>query len=68
MVRDLLEASRAESGKISIGRRCVSISDLIRTAAAMMQASANEKGVGLEVKGDAVLLLSTAILTASSKC
>jgi signal transduction histidine kinase len=53
MVRDLLEASRAESGKISIGRRCVSISDLIRTAAAMMQASANEKGVGLEVKGDA---------------
>jgi hypothetical protein len=53
MVRDLLEASRAESGKISIGRRCVSISDLIRTAAAMMQASANEKRVGLEVKADA---------------
>src|SRR6476646_280822 len=53
MVRDLLEASRAESGKISKGRRGVSISDLIRTSAAMMQASANEKGVGLEVKGDA---------------
>jgi hypothetical protein len=50
MVRDLLEASRAESGKITIGRRCVSISDLIRTAAAMMQASADEKHVGLEIK------------------
>lgn len=52
MVRDLLEASRAESGKISLSRRCISISDLISTAVAMMQAIAKEKLVGLEVKID----------------
>ena len=34
MVRDLLEASRAESGKIRIERRCVAISDLMRAAVA----------------------------------
>ena len=50
MVRDLLEASRAESGKIRIERRCVLISDLMRTAVAMMQATADEKKVGLEIK------------------
>lgn len=49
MVRDLLEAARAESGKIVLERRCVSIGELIRNAAAMMQATASQKGVGLEV-------------------
>jgi signal transduction histidine kinase len=52
MVRDLLEASRAESGKIRLEPRCVSIADLIRTAASMMQATAKEKGVGLEIAAD----------------
>jgi signal transduction histidine kinase len=52
MVRDLLEASRAESGKIRLEPRCVSITDLIRTAASMMQATAREKGVGLEIAAD----------------
>lgn len=49
MVRDLLEASRAESGKLRIEPRCVVIGDLIRLAVTMMQAAAHEKQVGLEV-------------------
>ncbi|MGZ4732449.1 MAG: ATP-binding response regulator [Terriglobales bacterium] len=52
MVRDLLEASRAESGKIRIEPRCVVIGDLIRQAVTMMQPAAREKGVGLEVGVD----------------
>jgi len=52
MVRDLLEASRAESGKIRIEPRCVAIGDLIGQAVAMMQPIAHEKEVGLEVGVD----------------
>src|SRR5438309_419690 len=52
MVRDLLEASRAESGKIRIEPRCVSIVDLIRLAVTMVQATAREKQVGLEIGVD----------------
>src|SRR3981189_1020349 len=40
MVRDLLEASRAESGKTRIEPRCVAIGDLIQQAVAMMQPAA----------------------------
>jgi signal transduction histidine kinase len=49
MVRDLLEASRAESRKIRLEPRCVSIADLIHSAASMMRATAREKRIGLEV-------------------
>ena len=49
MVRDLLEASRAESRKIRLEPRCVSIADLIHSAASMMRATAHEKRIGLEV-------------------
>jgi signal transduction histidine kinase len=52
MVRDLLEAARAESGKISLELRCVAIEDLIRLAVTMMQATAQQKRVGLEVAAD----------------
>jgi signal transduction histidine kinase len=52
MVRDLLEASRAESGKIHIEPRCVAIADLIRQAVTMLQPAAHEKQVGLEVGVD----------------
>jgi signal transduction histidine kinase len=55
MVRDLLEATRAESGKIRVEPRCVSIADLIHSAVAMMQAAAREKGVGLEVGVDTTI-------------
>ena len=57
MVRDLLEASRAESGKIRIEPRCVAIGDLIRQAVTMMQPAAREKGVGLEVGVDTRIAL-----------
>lgn len=49
MIRDLLEATRAESGKIRIEPRCITISDLIHQAVSMMAATAKEKQVGLEV-------------------
>src|SRR5690348_7171870 len=49
MVRDLLEAARAESGKISLELRCVAIGEVIRQAVAMMAATAAQKQVGLEV-------------------
>jgi sigma-B regulation protein RsbU (phosphoserine phosphatase) len=49
MVRDLLQAARAESGKIVLERRCVSIEELIRLAVQMMQATGTQKRVGLEV-------------------
>jgi signal transduction histidine kinase len=52
MVRDLLEASRAESGKIRIQPRCVAMGDLIRQAVTMMGPIAHEKEVGLEVGVD----------------
>lgn len=49
MIRDLLEATRAESGKIRIERRCVAIGDIVRQAISMLSATAKEKRVGLEV-------------------
>jgi len=55
MVRDLLEATRAESGKIRIEPRCASMMDLVQTAVAMLQAAAREKKVGLEIRGDAAI-------------
>ncbi len=52
MVRDLLEATRAESGKIRIEPRCVSLADLIRSAINILRGTAKEKQVGLEVGVD----------------
>jgi signal transduction histidine kinase len=49
MIRDLLEATRAESGKIRLEPRCITIGDLIQQAVSMMAATAKEKQVGLEV-------------------
>jgi signal transduction histidine kinase len=49
MIRDLLEATRAESGKMRVEPRCVSIGDLIHQAVTMMQPTAREKQIGLEV-------------------
>lgn len=57
MVRDLLQAARAESGKIVLEQRCVAIGELIRLAAQMMQAIAAQKAVGLEVALDASIPL-----------
>ncbi len=49
MIRDLLEATRAESGKLRIEPRCIDIGELIQQAAAMMRPAAAEKRVYLEV-------------------
>src|SRR5208282_4723479 len=37
MIRDLLEATRAESGKLRIERRCIDIQELVQQAVTMMQ-------------------------------
>ena len=49
MIRDLLEATRAETGKLRVEPRCIAVGDLVRQAVAMMQIAAQEKHVGLEV-------------------
>ncbi len=48
MITDLLEATRAESGKIAIEPHGIVISDVIRQAVAMLQSTAQAKGIGLE--------------------
>ena len=55
MVRDLLEATRAEAGKIRLDARCLSISEVIDAAGAMMQAAAREKRVRLHVSSEGSL-------------
>jgi signal transduction histidine kinase len=49
MIRDLLEATRAESGKMRIEPRCVALGELLQQAVAMLRPTANEKKVGLEI-------------------
>jgi len=49
MIRDLLEATRAESGKMRIEPRCISLQELLHQAAAMLRPTANEKKIGLEI-------------------
>jgi signal transduction histidine kinase len=57
MIRDLLEATRAESGKLRIEPRCIDIGELIQQAVAMMRPTAAEKHVGLEVGLDQTIPL-----------
>ncbi len=52
MIRDLLEATRADSGKLRIEPRCFDIGELIRQAIAMMRPTATEKQVTLEAVVD----------------
>ena len=49
MIRDLLEATRAESGKMRVEPRCIAIDGLIHQAVAMMRPTAQEKNIGLEM-------------------
>ena len=48
MIGDLLEATRAESGKIRIEARCMAIGSVVQHAAAMLQATAQAKQVRLD--------------------
>jgi nitrogen-specific signal transduction histidine kinase len=49
MIADLLEATRAESGKIRLERRCLAIDEVILQVVAMLQSTAHEKGIALKV-------------------
>jgi signal transduction histidine kinase len=49
MIRDLLEAARAESGKMRIEPRCISLAELVHQVVAMLRPMADEKHIGLEV-------------------
>jgi signal transduction histidine kinase len=49
MIRDLLEATRAESGKMRIEPRCIALGELVRQAVAMLKPTADEKRIGLEI-------------------
>jgi signal transduction histidine kinase len=52
MIADLLEATRAETGKISVEPRCIQIERVIRQAVTMLSATADEKRIGLEAGVD----------------
>ena len=57
MIRDLLEATRAESGKLRIEPRCLDIRELVQQAAGMMRPAAAEKHIGLEAALDQTIPL-----------
>src|SRR5208337_875389 len=57
MIRDLLEATRVESGKLRIEPRCFDISELVQQAVAMMRPAAAEKRVYLEAAVDLAIPL-----------
>ena len=52
MIADLLEATRAESGKIRLERRCLAIDEVILQVVAMLQSTAHEKQIALKVEID----------------
>jgi signal transduction histidine kinase len=49
MIRDLLEATRAEAGKLRVEPRCIAIGKLIEQCVAMMRPTAQGKQIGLEI-------------------
>ncbi|MFY9844772.1 MAG: ATP-binding protein [Terriglobales bacterium] len=48
MIRDLLEATRADSGKLRIEPRCIDIGELVQQAVAMLRPTADKKHIGLD--------------------
>jgi phosphoserine phosphatase RsbU/P len=52
MIGDLVEATRAESGKTFFEPCCVVITEVIQQAVAMLRVTAGKKGIGLEVRLD----------------
>jgi signal transduction histidine kinase len=57
MIRDLLEATRAESGKMRIEPRCISMAGLIAQALEMMKAAADQKRIKVEATVDSTIPL-----------
>jgi signal transduction histidine kinase len=60
MLRDLLEATRAETGKMRVEPRCVAMEDLIHQTIAMMRPASDAKGISVEVGIDVKLPLAYA--------
>src|SRR5437667_6986602 len=60
MIRDLLEATRAESGTLRVEPRCVSIGELMQQAVAMMRPTAQGRQIGLEIGLDSRIPLAYA--------
>ena len=52
MIRDLLEATRAESGKLRVEARCLALVELVQQAVAMMRPLAQDKGISVELIAD----------------
>jgi signal transduction histidine kinase len=52
MIRDLLEATRADSGKLRVEQRCIDIGELVQQAVVMMRPTATEAQIGLEIRLD----------------
>lgn len=52
MIDDLLEATRAETGKLRIESRCIDLNGVVRQAVSMLSASAQEKHIALEATLD----------------
>jgi signal transduction histidine kinase len=48
MIRDLLEATRAEAGKLRVEPRCIALGKLVEQAVAMMRPTAQAKQIGIE--------------------
>jgi sigma-B regulation protein RsbU (phosphoserine phosphatase) len=57
MIRDLLEATRADSGKLRIDRRCLDTNELVQQAVAMMRPTAAEKRLHIETAVDEAIPL-----------
>jgi signal transduction histidine kinase len=60
MIGDLLEATRAESGKLRNEPRCIAIGDVIHQAGAMLRATAQGKNIALDLNVAAELPLALA--------
>jgi sigma-B regulation protein RsbU (phosphoserine phosphatase) len=60
MIGDLLEATRAESGKIRVEPRCIAVGDVIQQAVRMLRSNAEKKHVGLELALDGRIPLTYA--------
>lgn len=60
MIDDLLEATRAESGKLRVEVRCIGVHDVVQQAVTMLRATANEKRITLETKVESGLPLVAA--------
>lgn len=52
MIRDLLEATRAETGTLRVEPRCVSVGEIMQQAVAMMRPTAQNKEIALDVALD----------------